>query len=347
MKAYVAMSGGVDSAVAAYIMKKTEYKITGVTLKMHNDNMLSCGGDKDIQDAKAVCDKLGIPFKTFEYTDDFKRIIVEDFIDNYRKGFTPNPCIRCNRYMKFEKLIEEAEKENVEKIVTGHYAVIEEKDGRFLLKKGKDINKDQSYYLYSLTQHQLSKVMFPLGNFVKDEVRLIAKEQGFSNSDKKDSQDICFVPDKDYASFIEKYTGEKFEHGNFIDDKGNVLGVHKGIINYTIGQRKGLGVSSTAPLFVTKITPENNTVTLTHGEGLFSDTLIADNINLISVDHIDKEMKVKAKVRYRQKEQDAVVTQVDDDKIRIQFFEPQRAITKGQSVVMYDGDIVVGGGIII
>lgn len=347
MKTLVAMSGGVDSAVCACILKNKGEDVFGANLKLHGSDFDA--DTKDIEDAKAVCDRLCIPFYSFDFSSDFESVVVKDFVKTYQNGGTPNPCVICNRYIKIQKLIEKADELSCEKVATGHYANIEfdECSGRYLLKKAKDETKDQSYVLYQLTQQQLSRLEFPLGKLTKNDAREIARAEGLKNAERADSQDICFIPDGDYYSFIEKYTGKKQEHGNFIDENGNVLGTHKGIINYTIGQRKGLGVSSTAPLFVTKINPANNTVTLTHGEGLFSKVLYAENVNLISVEEIKESMRVMAKVRYRQKAQSATATMQSDGKLKVEFDEEQRAITKGQSVVLYDGDIVVGGGIII
>ncbi len=347
MKTLVAMSGGVDSAVCACILKNKGYDVIGANLILHGKDFDA--DTKDIIDAKAVCDRLGIPFYSFDFSSDFESMVVKDFIETYQNGGTPNPCVICNRYIKIQKLIEKADELSCEKVATGHYANIEfdESSGRYLLKKAKDETKDQSYVLYQLTQEQLSRLQFPLGQLTKNNAREIARAEGLKNAERADSQDICFIPDGDYYSFIEKYTGKKQEYGNFIDENGNVLGTHKGIINYTIGQRKGLGVSSFAPLFVTKINPVDNTVTLTHGEGLFDKVLYADNVNLISVEELKEPMRVMAKVRYRQKAQSATATMQSDGKLKVEFDVEQRAITKGQSVVLYDGDIVVGGGIII
>ena len=250
--------------------------------------------------------------------------------------------------MKFDKLLRAAKERGADVIVTGHYARIEQDDrtGRYLLKKAFDESKDQSYVLYMLTQEQLAHTVFPLGTMQKSEIRKIAENEGFVNARKHDSQDICFVPDGDYAGFIERHTGKKYPHGHFIDTQGNILGEHAGIVRYTVGQRKGLGISSDERLYVTKICPADNTVTLSHGEELYTDKLEADDINLISVMKIEQPMRVKAKLRYRQKEQPATVVQTDDDTLRIEFDEPQRAVTKGQAVVLYDGDTVVGGGTI-
>lgn len=349
------MSGGVDSSVSALLMLKEGYSCEGVTMRLFDKEeqpeklCKTCCSDKDIEDAMRVTARMGIPYTVVDYTVDFEQQIIDKFVSTYEQGGTPNPCIDCNKYMKFEKLYDAALKRGCEKVVTGHYARVEYDDarGRYLLKKAVDDTKDQSYVLYNLTQEQLAHTYFPLGGMKKVDVRKIALEEGFVNADKSDSQDICFVPDGDYARFIEEYRGKSSKPGNFVDLEGNILGQHKGLIHYTIGQRKGLGIASSAPLFVTKIDPEKNEVVLSHGEGLFSDTLIATDVNLISVAEITGEMEVKAKVRYRQKEQPAVVRQLEDGKIQVRFHEPQRAITKGQAVVLYEGDVVVGGGTIL
>lgn len=352
MKVLVAMSGGVDSAVSAHLIKQ-QYEALGVTMKLHDesDNLIygenSCCSNQDIADAKSVCDLVGIPHEVHDFGTSFKDCVIKDFIDSYKNGSTPNPCVVCNRKIKFEALLKMALERGYDAIATGHYARIEKRtDGRYLLKKALDLTKDQSYVLYSLTQHQLSHTIFPLGEMTKQDARDLAAKIGFTNARKHDSQDICFVPDGNYVSFIERTTGEKFKKGNFVDLNGNILGKHEGIIKYTIGQRKGLGIAFGEPIYVIKKDVNNNTVILGRNSDLFGTTLTANNINLISCDKITESMRVKAKIRYNQKEQPATVIQLDDDRIQVIFDEPQRAITKGQSVVLYDGDIVVGGGII-
>ena len=352
MKVLVAMSGGVDSAVSAHLIKQ-EHEALGVTMKLHDesDNLIygenSCCSNQDIADAKSVCDLVGIPHEVHDFSASFKECVIKDFIDSYKNGSTPNPCVVCNRKIKFEALLKMALERGYDAIATGHYARIEKReDGRYLLKKALDLTKDQSYVLYSLTQHQLSHTIFPLGRMTKQDARELAEKIGFTNARKHDSQDICFVPDGNYVSFIERTTGEKFKKGNFVDLNGNILGKHEGIIKYTIGQRKGLGIAFGEPIYVIKKDVINNTVILGRNSDLFGTTLTANNINLISCDKITEPMRVKAKIRYNQKEQPAIVIQLDDDRIQVIFDEPQRAITKGQSVVLYDGDIVVGGGII-
>ena len=354
MKALIAMSGGVDSSVAAYFMKCRGYDCEGVTMRLfHNEDIGrsshgTCCSEQDIEDASEVAFALDIPYSVLDYGEDFKDKIIEKFVRTYENGGTPNPCIDCNRHMKYDKLLRAAKERGADVIVTGHYARVEQdsRTGRYLLKKALDESKDQSYVLYMLTQEQLAHTVFPLGTMQKSEIRKIAEDEGFVTARKRDSQDICFVPDGDYAGFIEQYGGKKYPHGDFIDTKGNILGEHAGIVRYTVGQRKGLGVSSSERLYVTKIDPVDNTVTLSHGEELYTDKLKAGDINLISVMKIEQPMRVTAKLRYRQKEQPATAVQTDEDTLRIEFDEPQRAVTKGQAVVLYDGDTVVGGGTI-
>ncbi|MBO4339142.1 MAG: tRNA 2-thiouridine(34) synthase MnmA [Clostridia bacterium] len=352
-KAIIAMSGGVDSSVAAYLMKEKGFDCIGATMKLFdNDDIVinnekSCCSLDGVEDARSVARKLAIPYYVFNFRDEFCKKVIDKFIYTYENGGTPNPCIDCNRNLKFQKLMDKMKELDFDYVVTGHYASVEEKNGRFLLKKGVDKSKDQSYVLYSLTQNQLSHIIFPLGEYTKDEIRKIANEQGFTNANKKESQDICFVPDGDYVSFIKEYTHKTYPSGDFINTDNEVIGTHQGIINYTVGQRKGLGVAFGEPRYVCSVNPENNTVTLGSNEDLFSKELTATDINLISVDRIDGEMKVTAKIRYNHKEQPATVIQLDDKTIKVFFDEPQRAITKGQAVVLYDGEYVVGGGTII
>jgi tRNA-specific 2-thiouridylase len=308
----------------------------------------SCCSLSDVQDAARVSARLEIPHYTANFTDEFRVQVMDRFAASYMKGETPNPCIDCNRYMKYDRLYRRMEELGFDYIATGHYArtAWDEKSGRYLLLKGVDESKDQSYVLYALTQKQLAHTDFPLGKLTKKEVREIAEDSGFVNARKKDSQDICFVPDGDYAHFIEEYTGKTFPPGNFVDKDGGVLGRHEGIVRYTIGQRKGLGMAFGRPMFVKEIRPISNEVVLSEEEGLFSAEVTARNINLISVPVIEKPMRVQAKIRYSQRAASATLMQTAGDEIRVVFDEPQRAATKGQALVMYDGDIVVGGGTI-
>lgn len=353
-KAMIAMSGGVDSSVAAYLMKDAGYDCIGATMKLfHNEDIgisraHTCCSLDDVEDARNVAASLDIPYYVFNFSERFQEEVMDKFVRSYENGMTPNPCIDCNRYLKFEYLYQRAKELDYDYIVTGHYARIEQdKDtGRYLLKKAVDDSKDQSYVLFSMTKEQLAHTLFPLGGMHKTKVRELAESHGFVNARKHDSQDICFVQNGSYADFIETYTGKTYPAGDFIDKNGNVLGRHKGIIRYTIGQRKGLGLSLREPMYVMAVNPADNTVVLGSDSDLFTPELTAKDINLISVDSIDTPMRVKAKVRYRHTEQWATVTQTDDDTIKVVFDEPQRAITRGQAVVLYDGDNVVGGGTI-
>lgn len=349
------MSGGVDSSVAAYLTQKNGFDATGITLKLFDNDDIgekrekTCCSLDDIDDARSVCYKIGIPYYVYNFKDSFKDTVISRFINAYESGATPNPCIDCNRFIKFEKLLRRAEELDFDCVVTGHYAVIEYDKGsnRYLLKKAVDSTKDQSYVLYSLTQKQLAKTMFPLGAMTKEYVRKLADELGLINAQKHDSQDICFVPDGDYAKFIEQYTGKTYPNGDFVDESGKILGEHKGIIRYTIGQRKGLGLALPCPMYVKEKNLDENKVVLCTNDRLFSKELYATDINLISVDKITSPLHIKARVRYNQPEQPATVEQIDENTLHIVFDEPQRAISKGQAVVLYDGDYVVGGATII
>lgn len=353
-KVLVGMSGGVDSSMCAYLLLKDGYEPTGANCRFFdNDDAFikekTCCSLEDSLDARQVAYKLGIPFYVFNFKDDFKEKVIKNFVETYVDGATPNPCIECNKHLKFDKMLRRAQELEMDCVATGHYAIIEYDEGsqRYLLKKGIDETKDQSYVLYCLTQKQLSHTLFPLGKMRKAEIRQMAQELGFVNAKKHDSQDICFVPDGDYASFIEKHLQKTFPSGDFVDTDGNILGTHKGIIRYTIGQRRGLGLALPAPMYVYKKDMENNRVILSGEADLFSKHLDACDINLITCDKLDRPIRVKAKVRYKQPEQWATVTQTDENHFHIEFDEPQRAFAKGQAAVLYDGDVVVGGGTII
>ncbi len=351
-KAIIAMSGGVDSSVAAFLMKEKGFDCIGATMKLYdNDDIMisrekTCCSLDDIEDARSVANRLSMPYYVFNFKDEFKEKVIDKFIATYENGGTPNPCIDCNRYLKFKRLFQKMQELEYDYVVTGHYARVEEENGWYYLKKGVDATKDQSYVLYSLTQNQLAHIQFPLGNYSKTEIREIAENNNFLNARKKDSQDICFVPDGDYAKFIEGYLGKTYPKGNFVDVNGNVLGEHQGIIRYTNGQRKGLGVAFGKPMYVAGKNIADNTVTLCTNEELFSSELIADDFNWI-IPNPGSEIRCSARVRYNMKEQSATVYTLENGNIKVVFDEPQRAITKGQAVVLYNDDTVLGGGTII
>lgn len=342
MKILVGMSGGVDSSAAAVLLRDKGYLVTGLTLKL-------CEFDKeqDLSDAKSVCEKLGIEHLTLDLKAEFKQKVMDDFIAQYKDGLTPNPCLECNKYIKFGKMLDIALEKGYDKIATGHYARVEKQGDRFVLKRAKDLSKDQSYVLYSLTQHQLSHLELPLGELTKTEIRNIAEEKGLVNANRPDSQDICFVPDGDYASFIQKTDGFKSEKGDYVDINGNVIGEHQGVIHYTIGQRKGLGIALGKPQFVIDKSAEDNRVILGDEEHLFKKEVEVRDVNFIPFDTLTNEMRVTAKLRYRHEPQPAVIYPLDGEKVKIVFDEPQRAPTSGQAAVFYDGDTVVGGGKIV
>ena len=353
----LAMSGGVDSSAALVLLQRQGYEVIGATMRLYDnedigDRSSSCCSLSDVEDARAVAARFGVPHYVFNFMDRFRKDVIDRFNDEYLRGLTPNPCIDCNRFLKFSALLERAEMMECDYIATGHYARIrfDEHSRRYLLMKavsgeGENV-KDQSYVLYDLTQEQMKKVLFPLGELEKSEVRKIAKEHGLVNYDKPDSQDICFVPDGDYARFIREYTGIVPRSGDVIDSKGNVLGRHEGIINYTIGQRKGLGIAFGRPMYVIDKNVEDNTVTVGENEELFSDRLRAVNVNIIADLEFGKSVKCKAKTRYKQTEQVCEAVFCEDGTAEVLFEEPQRAVTKGQRVVFYDGDVVLGGGVI-
>ncbi|MDD6154482.1 MAG: tRNA 2-thiouridine(34) synthase MnmA [Eubacteriales bacterium] len=352
-KAIVAMSGGVDSSVALYLVKEAGYEAMGVTLKLYENETVgikdkTCCSLADMEDARSVAYKMGVPYRVFNFSDDFEQEVIDRFVAAYEKGWTPNPCIDCNRYIKFKKLYERARDIGYDYVATGHYARVEydEASGRYLLKKATDNHKDQTYVLYSLTQDQLAHTLFPLGGMVKDETREIAEDQGFINARKRDSQDICFVPDGDYAGFIENFTGKEYPEGDFVDQDGNVLGRHKGIIGYTTGQRKGLGLALPHPMYVKEKDVEHNRVVLAPNEELFTTELKVSDFNWIAFEKPDAPFRGEVKVRYSQKAAPATITAGDDGTVSIVFDEPERAVTKGQAAVVYQGDNVVGGGTI-
>lgn len=351
-KALIAMSGGVDSSLAAKLTKDAGFECIGCTMKLYDNEDIginrlhTCCSLDDIEDARSVAFKLGIPYYVFNFKDGFRETVINKFIKAYETGKTPNPCIDCNRYMKFDKLYQRAQILGCEYVVTGHYARIEFDGKKYLLKKAIDETKDQSYVLYAMSQEQLKHTLFPLGGLRKTDVRAIADTNGFINASKPDSQDICFVPDGDYATFLQKQTGSTYPKGNFVDKAGNILGEHKGIICYTIGQRKGLGIAFGKPMYVAAVRSCDNTVVLGEDCELYSSSLIANDFNWISGTAPNTPISCKAKIRYRQKEQPAKASLLADGRVKIEFIAPQRAITPGQAVVLYDDDIVLGGGTI-
>ena len=339
----VAMSGGVDSSAAAFLLKENGHSLVGITMKLFDSP------SDEGQDAAAVARQLGFDHHLVDLSHTFRCQVMDRFVQCYEQGETPNPCVDCNRHLKFGALLDQALALGQEKIATGHYVRLdyESGSGHWLLKKALHPEKDQSYVLYSLTQHQLGHSLFPLGHLSKDEIREIALGQNLVNARKKDSQDICFIPDGDYATFIRRYTGHSYPAGPFRDEAGNLLGIHTGIVDYTIGQRRGLGVSSTqGRLYVKEVRPEENSVVLSSNESLFSRSFTASRVNWIPFDRLDSPLKLRAKVRYRMVEQPCLVEPVGEDQIRVTFEQPQRAITPGQAVVFYDGDLVIGGATI-
>lgn len=339
-KVLVGMSGGVDSSVCAALLQNDGYEVVGVTLDLFGDTSTAQN------DAKAVCDTLGINHAVFNLQKEFKQFVIDDFINEYIVGRTPNPCLVCNRTIKFGEMLKIADKLGCQKIATGHYAKIIEKNGRFLLCRAEDKAKDQSYVLYCLNQEQLSRTVLPLSCHSKGDVRKTAEKFNLVNANKKDSQDICFVPDGDYAAFIEKTGNFVAEVGNYIDVNGNVLGQHKGVIRYTIGQRKGLGIALGKPAFVIDKNPVTNEVIIGDEEHLFYKKVYVENLNFIPFDELKNEMKVECKLRYRHTEQSAVIKPYKNG-VLVEFNDPQRAPSPGQAAVFYDGDIVVGGGTIV
>ncbi|MCD7754765.1 MAG: tRNA 2-thiouridine(34) synthase MnmA [Firmicutes bacterium] len=349
-KALIAMSGGVDSSVAAYLTQQAGFCCIGANMRLYDapDAQGSCCSADDAQDARSVAYRLGMPFYVFNFTEDFRCHVVDSFVRSYEAGLTPNPCVACNRHLKFGRLLRRAQELGCDYVVTGHYARVSQspETGRYLLQKAADRAKDQSYFLCCLTQAQLSHVRFPLGELTKEEVRAIAQAQGFRNAGKRDSQDICFVPDGDYLAFLQAYNGKPYPAGDFLDASGHVVGRHRGAAGYTLGQRKGLGLAMGQPVYVCGKDMQHNTVTVGAEAALFHTTLLASDWFWFPFPALDAPMRVCAKARSRMAEQPATVYPLADGFARVEFDEPQRAITPGQAVVLYDGDTVVGGGTI-
>ncbi len=345
-KVVIGMSGGVDSSVAAYLLKKQGYDVIGVTMIMWEGDQVS-NPFVAVEDAKRVADHLGISHYVLDFKDTFRACVMDDFVSEYLKGRTPNPCNRCNRFVKFQALLEKAGEFGAAYIATGHYAqILHLENGRYALTTCATGHKDQSYALYNLTQDQLAHILMPLGAYEKSEIRAIAEEIGLEVAKKPDSQDICFIPDGDYQKFLENYTGQKIPAGDYVNAEGKVLGRHKGVTAYTIGQRKGLNLAMGHPVFVTAIDVPNNRVVIGENEDLFHRSLYATHLNMMGIEKIDAPMRFKAKIRYAHVAADCTVMQVNEDRLYVQFDQPQRAFTPGQALVVYNQNYIVCGGLI-
>ena len=354
-KVVVGMSGGVDSSVAAHLLKKAGYDVIGVTMQIWQDEDRftqeaegGCCGLSAVDDARRVAQDLEIPYYVMNFKQEFKSNVMDYFVNEYLQGRTPNPCIACNRYVKWESLLKRSLDIGADYIATGHYArILKLENGRYTLRKSATAAKDQTYALYNLTQYQLAHTLMPVGEFTKDEIRNIAQDINLRVAHKPDSQEICFIPDNDYAKFIEENSGEKIIPGNFVNSAGEVIGKHKGITHYTVGQRKGLNLSLGHPAFVLEIRPETNEVVIGTNDEVFSDKLYANNLNFMSIEDLEGSMEVEAKIRYSHQGAKCTIKKVGPDEVECIFEEPQRAITPGQAVVFYIDDYIVGGGTIM
>lgn len=354
-KVVVGMSGGVDSSVAAYLLKEQGYEVIGVTMQIWQDEdkdtveeNAGCCGLSAVDDARRVANVLDIPYYVMNFKKEFSEQVITYFVSEYLQGRTPNPCIACNRYVKWESLLQRSLGIGADYIATGHYAqVVHLPNDRYALKKSSTLAKDQTYALYNLTQDQLSRTLMPVGAYTKDEIRKIAEKINLRIANKPDSQEICFIPDNDYGRFLKEYTETEFDPGNFVNLEGKILGKHKGIVHYTVGQRKGLGLNLGKPGFVVEIRPETNEIVIGDDQDVFSYKLLANQINFMAIEDIEGTLECEAKIRYSHLPAKCKVKKLENDLIECSFEEPQRAITPGQAVVFYDGDLVIGGGTII
>lgn len=345
----VGMSGGVDSSAAALVLLRAGYEVSGVTMLLHGNPRQEdsgCGSFREAEDAASVCRCLGIPHEVKDFSPVFAQKVQENFVSEYLSGRTPNPCIRCNRYLKFGAMLDYALENGFDYVATGHYALVEPAGERWVLRRAPT-DKDQSYVLYQLSQHQLSHVLTPLGHMEKPEIRRLAEEAGLPVAHKAESQDICFIPDGDYNGFISRTVGKEPEPGDFVDAKGNVLGRHRGITRYTVGQRKGLGISFGQPMYVTKIDFASNRVVLGPEGSQYASGLVAGEVNWVALDSPKSPFRADVKVRYKASPAPATVFPLEDGRVRVEFEQPQRSVTPGQAAVFYQGDVVAGGGTIV
>ncbi len=352
-KVVVGLSGGVDSSVAAYLLKREGYEVIGVTMdtcqELPGEEDWKTGSQGAIADAKRVAEHLQIPHYVVDFKEAFKCHVMDYFVEEYLQGRTPNPCVVCNRYVKWEALLAWAKEMGADYIATGHYARIDKlENGRYAIRNSVTVMKDQTYALYNLTQEQLRFTMMPVGGYTKEEIRNIASQAGIPVAEKSDSQDICFIPDDDYVGFLNRRVPDRMPgEGDFIDKDGNVLGRHKGVTNYTIGQRKGLGIAMGHPVFVTELRPETNEVVIGENEDVFTDVVICDRVNFMSIEDLTEPRRVLAKIRYNHRGDYCTIERMEDGSVKCSFEVPVRASTPGQAVVFYEGEYVLGGGTIV